>query len=381
MRSGSRALALLTFLLSSCVANTNSGSTQSLSPPTPASTGTAPVTASSALTPRPTAPITAHENPFLGYRITLPSTYRRLPSSYFTADKATGGLLGRDAYTLLTEEQEREECLQDLGDLPPRTANLLLLVESYVADPAVSASDWASTPRIPGAQSFAMHRRIVALTLPGLDAIKLVADNATAETQVVVVHATDRMYMISPTMGPAPHSLEDIAATFATVARQPVPTPSPSPAANIARANATELAALLGAAFTARDADAVARLMDACRIGVSPVIDETQGLPNSGGGGLGRSVALFAKALRDRFAAGDLSVAVGSGVELDARGSYFVRSQWKEPDRTLRIDLVMSLIGDAWRWTAARQYFTRADLGSPICIPYRSPWVSPNARC
>ena len=325
--------------------------------------------------------MTAHENPFLGYRIALPSTYRRLPSSYFTADKTTGGLLGRDAYTLLTEQQEREECLQDLGDLPPPTANLLLLVDAYVVDPAVSASDWASTPRIPAAQSFAMHRRIVALNLPGLDAIKLVADNATADTQVVVIHATDRLHMISPPMLPGPHSLEDIAATFSTVARQPVPTPSPSPPASIARANATELAALLGAAFTARDADAVARLMDACRISVSPVIDGTEGLPNSGGGGLGRSVALFTQALRDRFAAGDLSVAVGSSVELDARGAYFVRSQWKEPDRMLRIDLVMGAIGNMWRWTAARQYFTRADLGNSICIPYRSPWVSPNGRC
>ena len=381
MRSDIRALALLTFLLSSCVANTGSESTPSPSTPTPASTATAPVVASSSLTPRPTASITAHENPFLGYRIALPSTYRRLPSSYFTADKTTGGLLGRDAYTLLTEQQEREECLQDLGDLPPRTANLLLLVDAYVVDPAVSASDWVSTPRIPGAQSFSMHRRIVTLNLPGLDAIKLVADNATADTQVVVIHATDRMYMISPTMWPGPHLLEDIAATFSTVAREPVPTPSPSSQADIARANATDLAALLGAALTARDAAAVARLMNTCRISVSPVIDGTEGLPNSGGGGLGRSVALFTEALRDRFAAGDLSVVVGSNVELDARGAYFVRSQWTEPDRTLRVDLLMSPIGGVWRWTAARLYFMRADLGSPICIPYRSPWVSPNGHC
>ena len=379
MRSGIRALALLTFVLSSCVANTSSESTRSPSTPTPASTGTGPVAASSSPTPRPIAPTVAHENPSLGYRIALPNTYRRLPSRYFTADNITGGLLGGDAYTLLTEQQEREECLQDLGDLPPRSAALLLLVDAYVVDPAVSASDWASTPRIPGAQSFALHRRIVSLTLPGLDAIKLVADNATAETQVVVIHATDRMYMISPTMWPGPHSLEDIAATFTTVARQPIPTPSPS-AANVARADATALAALLGAAFMARDADAVARVMDACRISVSPVIDGTEGLPNSGGGGVGRSVALFTQALRARLAAGDLSVAVGSDVELDARGAYFVRSQWKEPDRALRIDLVMRPIGDVWRWTAARQYFTHADLGSPICIPYRSPWV-PTGRC
>jgi len=374
MRSGIRALALFSFLLSSCVANTGSESTPSPSTPTPASTGTAPVAASSALTPRPTAAFTVHENPLLGYRIALPSTYRRLPSSYYTPVKATGGLLGRDAYTLLTEQQEREECLQDLGDMPPRSANLFLLVETYVVDPAISASDWAST-------RFATHNRIVALDLPGLNAIKVVTDNAAAETQMVIIHATDRMYMISPTMWPGPHPLEDIAATFVTIARQPAPTPSPSAPANIARASATELAASLGAAFTARDADAVARLMATCRISVTPVIDGTEGLPNSGGGGVGRSVGLFTRALRDRFAAGDLSVAVGANAELDAHGAYFVRSQWKEPDRTLRIDLVMSPIGDVWRWTAARHYFTRADLGSPICIPYRSPWVSPNGRC
>lgn len=381
MRSGIRALALFSFVLSSCVANTSSQSTPSPSTPTPASTGTVPVAASSSPTPRATAATTTHENPLLGYRVTLPSTYRRLFSQSFTADRSTGGLLGRDAYTLLTEQQEREECLQDLGDLPPRSAAVMLLFEAYVVDPAISASDWASTPRIPGAQSFAMHRRIVALDLPGLDAIKLVADNAGAETEVVVIHATDRMYVIGPTMWPGPHPLENIAATFVTVARQPMPSPSPSAAANTARAKATELAASLGAAFTARDADAVARLMDTCRISVSPVIDGTEGLPDSGGGGLGRSVALFARALRDRLAAGDLSVAVASSVELDARGAYFVRSQWTEPDRSLRIDLVMSPIGDVWRWTAARQYFTRANLGSPICIPYRSPWVGPVRRC
>jgi hypothetical protein len=74
-------------------------------------------------------------------------------------------------------------------------------------------------------------------------------------------------------------------------------------------------------------------------------------------------------------------VVVGSDIALDARGAYFVRSQWTEPDRTLSIDLVMSPVDGLWRWTAARQYFTRADLGNSICIPYRSPWVSRNGRC
>ena len=98
--------------------------------------------------------MTAHENPFLGYRITLPSTYRRLPPSYFTADRTTGGLLGCYAYTLLTEHQEREECLQDLGDLgfalvqgPHGAARDFLTAESEAGEsPQVSAESADQRP-------------------------------------------------------------------------------------------------------------------------------------------------------------------------------------------------------------------------------------------
>ena len=370
MRTGIRVLAFLAFVLSACTPTTNSQPT----PITPAVAPTSTASASASPTPRRTDSPATYENPFLGYRIALPQTYRRLTARYFTAGSVPGGLVGTDAYTLLTEQQQREECLQDQGDLPPPSANLGLFVEAYRVDPAVTASDWASTP-------LATHRRIQLLAVPGFDAIKLVADNATAETEVVVIHAGDWTYVISPTMWPSPHRLEDIASTFATIARQPVPTPSPAPAPDVARAAASALAASLGAAFTARDATAVARLMEECRISVSPVIDGAAGLPNSGGGGLGRSVALFTQALRDRFAAGDLSVTVASNVELDANKAYFVRSEWKEPDRTVRIDLVLRLQDGQWRWTEARHYYSRADLGSPPCIPYRSPWVSSGGRC
>ena len=369
MRTGIRVLAFLAFVLSACTPTTNSQPT----PTTPAVSPTSTVSASASPTPRRTDSLVTYENPFLGYRIALPQTYRRLTARYFTAGSVPGGLVGTDAYTLLTEQQQREECLQDQGDLPTQSANLGLFVEAYRVDPAVTASDWA--------QPLATHRRIQPLAVPGFDAIKLVADNATAETEVVVIHAGDWTYVISPTMWPSPHRLEDIASTFATIARQPVPTPSPAPAPDVARAAASALAASLGAAFTARDAAAVARLMEECRISVSPVIDGAAGLPNSGGGGLGRSVALFTQALRDRFAAGDLSVTVASNVELDANKAYFVRSEWKEPDRTVRIDLVLRLRDGQWRWTEARHYYSRADLGSPPCIPYRSPWVSSGGRC
>ena len=381
VRTGIRVLAFLAFALSACTPTANPQQNPQPTATTLAGSPTSTVSASASPTPRPTDSPVAFENPFLGYRIALPQTYRRLTARYFTAGSVPGGLVGADAYTLLTEQQQREECLQDQGDLPPQSANLGLFVEAYRVDPAVTASAWASTPRVSGAQPLATHRRIQPLAVPGYDAIKLVADNASAETQVVVIHAGDWTYVISPTMWPSPHRLEDIASTFTTIARQPVPTPSPAPAPDVARAAASALAASLGAAFTARDATAVARLMEECRIYASPVIDGTAGLPNSGGGGLGRSVALFTQALRDRFAAGDLSVTVAPNVELDANGAYFVRSEWKEPDRTVRIDLVLRLQDGQWRWTEARHYYSRADLGSQPCIPYRSPWVGSGVRC
>ncbi len=354
MRTGIQVLVIVAFVLSACTPTTNSEPTAT----TPAVSPTSTVSASASATLRPTDSLVTYENPFLGYRIALPQTYRRLTARYFAAGSGPGGLLGTDAYTLLTEQQEREECLQDQGDLPPPSANLGLFVEAYRVDPTVTAIDWASTPRVSGAQPLAMHRRVQPLAVPGFDAIKLVADDASADTQVVVIHAGDWTHVISPTMWPSPHRLEDIAGTFATIARQPAPTPSPAPAPDVARAAANALAASLGAAFTARDATAVARLMEECRISVSvsPVIDGTVG-------------------------AGDLSVTVASNVELDANRAYFVRSEWKEPDRTVRIDLVLRPQDGQWRWTEARHYYSRADLGNPPCIPYRSPWVSIGGRC
>jgi hypothetical protein len=200
MRTGIQVLAFLAFVLSACTPTTNSQPT----PVTPAVSSTSTLSASASATPRRTDSLVTYENPFLGYRIALPQTYRRLTARYFTAGSVPGGLLGADAYTLLTEQQQREECLQDQGDLPPPSANLGLFVEAYQVDPAVTATDWASTPRASGAQPLAMHRRIQPLALPRFDAIKLVADNATSETEVVVIDAGGWTYVISPTMWPSP---------------------------------------------------------------------------------------------------------------------------------------------------------------------------------
>jgi hypothetical protein len=219
-----------------------------------------------------------------------------------------------------------------------------------------------------------MHRRVESLTIGGREAVRLVADNATADVQAFVIRADDRMYVLTPSFWPSQHDLERIAGTFGTVARQPFPTATPTPAPAALRQAAGQLATSLAQAFAARDANAIARLMPDCHVGVGVVIDG-QGLANSGGGGLSRSVEAFIQALRARFVAGDLSVSVDPTLQTD-RGSYYVRSEWKEPDRTTPIDLFLSERDGRWLWTSARHHYTQAQVGSPPCIPYRSPWVS-----
>jgi len=209
----------------------------------------------------------------------------------------------------------------------------------------------------------------------------LLADNATTEVQLFAIRADDRIYVITPAMwiSPPQHQLDNIAATFGTTARQPLPTPTPTTPPAARQQAATELAQALARAFAARDADAVARLMPQCRLGVSPA----ESLPNSGGGGLGRSVALFTQALRDRFASGDLVVTVDTIVQLQTEGGpYIAQSDWREPDRTVRIDLILNASdGGSWRWVAAIHHYQQTDFIKPYCIPYRSPWVSPTGSC
>ena len=291
-------------------------------------------------------------------------------------------ILGRDVYTLLTESQEREECLRDLGDIPSPTAGAVLLVEAYRNVAGMSAVEWVRAPRNPGGYVLSTHRKVEPLTVGGREAVRLVADNATADVQALVIRADDRMYVLTPSLWPSQHDLERIAGTFGTVARQPFPTATPTPAPAALRQAAGQLATSLARAFAERDANAIARLMPDCHIGVGVVIDGG-GLANSGGGGLSRSVEAFIQALRARFAAGDLIVTIDPTLQTDGNveGSYYVRSEWKEPDRTTPIDLFLSERDGRWLWTGARHHYTRAQVGTPPCIPYRSPWVTPTRPC
>jgi hypothetical protein len=349
--------------------------------PPPSASPSGVVAASPMASPSPSATtsgVITYDSPILGYRISLPATYRRLSPVVFVAQPE---FLGRDTYTLLTEQEEREECLRDVGDMPTPSSTALLFVEAYRNVAGVSAAEWVSTPRTLGAAVLSMHRKVVAVTIGGREAVRLVADNPTAELESIAIRADDRIYLITPTMWPSRHQLGDIAATFGTVARQPFPTATPTTPPAVRRQAATGLAAALASAFAARDADAVARLMPPCHVGVSPA----ESLPNSGGGGLSRSVASFTQALRDRFASGDLSVTVDPVVQIQNQGGregFFVRSDWHEPDRTIRIDMVLDESdGGRWQWVAAIHHYQPADFTKPYCIPYRSPWVTPTGPC
>ncbi|MGH2452033.1 MAG: hypothetical protein ACRDGE_12365 [Candidatus Limnocylindria bacterium] len=325
-------------------------------------------TASPGASPTPSAPLPpgTHENPVLGYRITLPEEYRLQRSNVIAAD---GEQLGHDSYTPRTEAEEREECLQDAGDLPDPDRAWDVRVSVYRDVEDQSLEEWAGGP----------SRRIAftsaeSTTIDGHEAARLVQE-ASGETVSYFVRANGRIYEITRELHAQPPEqpagwLDGIAATFRAI--EPEPFPTPTAPARPPREAAGELAQELAAAFAGRDADAVERLMPDCRIGVFALLD---GEPQ--GGALNRSVARFIDGLRERFAAGDLTVTVDTEVRVEEHPggeSYFVVSEWVEPDRTTRIDLFLSEFDGEWRWHLARHHYRRADMVDG-CIPFGSPWV------
>jgi hypothetical protein len=71
-------------------------------------------------------------------------------------------------------------------------------------------------------------------------------------------------------------------------------------------------------------------------------------------------------------------VTVDRELHIDERrfGGYYVRSQWREPDRTIRVDLALGERDGRWIWWAFLHHFGRADLVGGSCAPLRSPWAS-----
>lgn len=354
-----------------------------LPPPTGAASPSANATLSpnrspvaAQVSPSPT-PRGTHENLVLGYRITLPEGYRRSSAIVVTAP---GHALGSDTYTVVTEEEERAACKQDAGHFPRVPALPDIHIAASRNPQGLSAHEWATTPRQPGGAVLSTHQKVEPTTIGGNAAVRLVQDNATATTTAFVVRDGDRTFQITSgnSSSTLPRTwLDDIAKTFATVSPNAFPSATPTTAPQM---GAREVAQALAAAFAAKDAAAVAGLMPECWISLVYAIDGE--VPGQGGNN--RSVHLFVPLLRDRFAAGDLSVNVDPSLRQGTRfgpETFFVRSEWREPDRTVPIDLVLGLRDGRWTWMSAIHYFSSAQLGVSRCVPYRSPWVSGTGAC
>lgn len=314
-------------------------------------------------TPTPTASSLApdtFENKVLGYRITLPERYR-LGGSRITPDRPPH--LGSDTYTPQTEQQERERCLSDSGDIGVLTyAREDLTVRVLRNVDGVSAEQWANTPEAPGGQPHSTHMKVVPATINGLEAVRLVEDNARAATMAFVIRAGDRIYHLTPAVMPfGPASLEEIARTFVAITPAPYPPPTATPPP---RDSAAQLAARLALALAAKNADDVARQMSDCWLFVSPLVN---GQP--AGGVQYRSVALFAQGLRARFASADLDVTIDQTLRTNPRNpeGFFVRSMWKDRERTSVIDLYLMGTGGRWIWFSAEPQDG---------WPCRRPWVA-----
>jgi len=318
--------------------------------------------------------LATHENAALGYRIDLRRSYRPATSSL----SSSGDLLGRDVYTLLTEGEERANCMRDGSSTPDRANAAYLHVVVFRNPAGLGATDWARK------SPFATPRAAVESARVGvLEAARFVNEGIT---MAYAIRANDRVYVLTPTMwlSPAQHALDDIAATFA-------PTPPQAFPAAAVRAQPREAAAELGrqlfTAFAARDAAAVARHMPTCRFGIHTVLE-----PVERGSEMccivNRSVAGFADALHTRFASSDLVVLVDPEPRAKVEGQganryerFFLRSEWSEGGQTTRVDLYVDEIQGAWYWTEALHHYPRQDLSRTSCGPYRAPWVSGPGGC
>lgn len=323
----------------------------------------------------PASGLVTHENQILGYRISLPGVYRRSQSAIFSGHPQ---MLGRDSYTFMTMAEERADCQRDAGDVPLQSAGAYFDVTAYVAGPTTSAVAWAR-----GSAFTSPRSTVERATVDGQDAARIVEDGRSSS---YVVNANDRMYVMAPTLWPSQHRLDDIIRSFRAIPMQPLP--SPTPRLTTPLAAAADHAKALAAAFSARDADALERLMPPCRFGVSAVIEPVQ-RGSEACCILNRSVQAFTAALRGHFARGDLAVAVDPQVNVLDEGRwadrtewFYVRSTWTGGGRTTAIDLFLREIEGRWYWTNARHHYQRGALaGRGTCVEYRSPWVTASGSC
>lgn len=173
----------------------------------------------------------------------------------------------------------------------------------------------------------------------------------------------------SPTASP---SLATAPTATLPTATAPVVSPGSTP---------RDLADALAKAFASKDADAVGRLLPSeSSIGVSAVVEPVQSSDPDRGNCcvLNVPVASFVNELRGKFADGSLTVVVDPQVQAgsaNAAAPFLVTSDWRESDRTTRIDLYLRDLGGGWRWTQALHHYPRSASTGVCIVHYRPPWI------
>jgi hypothetical protein len=300
-----------------------------------------------------------HENPILGYRITVPTGVRRA----FASVTASGDPLGIDIYTYRTEAQDAAACQSDGGARPSPDALPDVVVDASLNPSGLSAETWATTPRstFPGAQPFSKDMLVERTTVGGREAVRLVRDQATNhESTMYVIRGDDRMFTIYRPFDSIPTRLpagvfDAIGTSLRVLVAAPRPTPTPTPATSLAeraRVNAEALAR----AFSTKDVDTLDHLITpTCWLGSLPIVP-----PGTGVDGSNRAVIPLLAALRDQFGRG-LTVSVDPAVQTQADGSgvfatesLYVRSTWSVPAGATRVNLFLSEIDGRVYWTSFR---------------------------
>ena len=163
----------------------------------------------------------------------------------------------------------------------------------------------------------------------------------------------------------------------------PTPTIAAATISPVASATATprDLADALAKAFASKDADAVGRLLlTRTAVPFSAVVEPVQpGDPDRGTCCVATtSVVSFVNELRGKFADSSLTVAVDPQLQpTPANGGpgFFVSSDWREADRTTKIDLYLRDMGGGWLWVDALHHYPRSAATGVCIVHYRPPWV------
>ena len=325
----------------------------------PSTASTSPSASPSiSLSPSP-SPLAAgtFENPILGYRITVPVQYRRMSAS---VNPGATEALGGEAYTTSTVEQVRDDCRTGAGQgVGGQMRYGYVTVQVHRNPDGLSAAKWA-----PGSP-YSTHAVVEPATIAGYDGARLVQGG---EVRAYVIGANARMYVLNRSGNAPAQVLADAAESFRAIT--PAPFPSPTVAPVTRRDAASQLAQRLAQAFAAKDADAIAGLMTDCRMVSTETI---AGAPLGTDHFPSRFAPEFIDALRGHFARGELSVTVDPNLQQHAvSGEFSITSQWREAERTTRIDLFIGERDGRWEWHRANHHFPSRT--GDRCI--RSPWTA-----